>query len=67
MIEEKKVILTNSCALIETKYGEGIKDVDLEYTEHSQDHFYSDTKTSVTITKEKAEEIVNFLCDSFGI
>lgn len=66
-MKERKVVIGSSCAFVETTYGEGIKDVDLQYTEHSTDHWNSDSETCLTITKEKAAEIIEFLRGAFGI
>jgi hypothetical protein len=58
--------LSGSCEFTLTTY-EGIehKDVCLEYTEHSSDHWHSDTETSIDLDAEKAADIIAFLHKAF--
>lgn len=60
--------ITGSCKLEAISYEMTDRtDVYLEYTEHSSDHWHSDSTTSVTIDKEKAQQMVDFLCKHFNI
>jgi len=65
MADEKRVELTSSCSLVETQWTDTYKDVCLEYTEHSHDHWYSDSETSIDIDADKAAKIVQFLINAF--
>jgi hypothetical protein len=63
---EEKLQITYSCAFTLTTYeGTGHKDVCLEYTEHSTDHWHSDSETSIDLDADKAREIVAFLHKAF--
>jgi hypothetical protein len=42
-------------------------DIAIEYTEHSNDHWASNTETAVDIDKDKAIEIVEFLTRHFKL
>lgn len=58
--------LSGSCEFtLTTHEGTEHKDVCLEYTEHSSDHWHSDTETSIEINAENAVEIINFLQKAF--
>ena len=41
--------------------------VSLCYIEHSPDHWYSDTETDVDIDRDKAAEIVAWLCEKYQL
>ena len=68
MTETKKLELTPTCHL-EATYYEGIRhmDVTLEYVEHSQDHWHSDSTTSIAIDAEMARKIIAFLAAEHGL
>jgi hypothetical protein len=68
-MNEKRVLISNGCCFVQTNYGgaESVKEVDLEYIERSSDHWHSDSETSVSITKEQAQEIIELLRDTFNI
>ena len=55
--------LSRACQLEYTAHS----GVALCYTEHSPDHWYSDTETEVDIDKDKAAEIVAWLCDKYQL
>jgi len=57
---------TGTCKLVSTKSLWG-DDLELEYIEHSQDQWHSNENTCITIDKEKAIEIINFLKNHFEI
>lgn len=42
-------------------------DVSIDYIEHSPAHGYSDTETSVTLTKEDVQAIIEFLNYAFEL
>lgn len=44
-----------------------VPDVSFEYVEHATDYFSGDRETSVDITKEQAEEIIQFLKDVYKL
>ena len=67
-MREDKLEIGPSCHLVVTSY-EGVDrlDVSLDYTEHSSDHWHSDTDTSLGIDEGKAREIVAALTKAFGL
>lgn len=65
---EEKIQISSTCHFIKTTYGENVPpDISIDYTEHSTDHWHSDSETSIDIDKEKAIEIINFLSDAFNV
>lgn len=42
-------------------------DVSLNYIEHSPDPWYSDTETDVSISREEAQKIIEFLKEAYEI
>ena len=66
-MEQRKIALGPSCHFVATCYGNGIRDVALEYTEHSPDSWYSDREISLDIDRATAMEIVQFLREEFAI
>jgi hypothetical protein len=62
----EKLSLAHSCAFTLTTF-EGIehKTVCLEYTEHSTDHWNSDSETSIDLDADKAKSIIEFLHKAF--
>ncbi len=69
MVESKKdtVDLTHTCQFIHEQWTENYGTVSLEYTEHSTDHWHSDSVTSIDIDREMAQKIVTFLRSKFSI
>lgn len=61
------VKLSNSCNFVFDMWNSEAYPVCLEYTEHSADHWHSDTETSIDIDKEKAIELVQFLKKHYNI
>jgi hypothetical protein len=41
--------------------------IELCYVEHSPDPYYSDMDTTVDISREKALEIIQWLCEKFDL
>jgi len=66
-MDEKELSLTSSCKLTAYAYENIPPDVYLEYTEYSPDTWYENTETEVTIEKEKAIEIIEFLTKAFSL
>ena len=68
-MKETKVEISPLCEFVATIYGDegGDFDVSLDYTERSPDSWYSDQETTVTIDREKAVEIIEFLQQTFSI
>lgn len=66
---ETKLQISPTCAFVRSEYGDPVisTDVDLEYTEHSTDHWHRDSETSLTINRETAIQIVEFLTESFKL
>lgn len=63
---ETKIELSGSCRFTLTTYeNSDRKDMSLDYTEHSTDHWNSDTETSIDIDADKAREIVAFMHKAF--
>lgn len=63
---ETKIELSGSCRFTLTTYeNSDRKDISLDYTEHSTDHWNSDTETSIDIDTNSAREIVAFMYKSF--
>jgi hypothetical protein len=61
-MEVKELKLTPSCKLTYTNYENiFVKDVCLEYVEHSSDHWHSDSETSIDIDRKMAIDIIKFL------
>lgn len=65
-MKTETINLSGSCKFTLTTY-ENIdhKDVYLEYTEHSTDHWHSDTETSIDLDAENAKDIIAFLQKAF--
>lgn len=61
------VKLSHSCSFVFDMWNSKEYPVCLEYTEHSADHWHSDTETSIDIDKEMAHNIVEFLKKHFEI
>ena len=61
------VKLSNSCNFVFDMWNSKEYPVCLEYTEHSSDHWHSDTETLIDIDKEKAVELVEFLKKHYNI
>ncbi|OGT92484.1 MAG: hypothetical protein A2286_05730 [Gammaproteobacteria bacterium RIFOXYA12_FULL_61_12] len=66
-MEQRKIEISPSCHFVATRYGNGIRDVALEYTEHSPDSWYSDREISLDLDRVTAMEIVQFLREEFAI
>jgi hypothetical protein len=67
-MKEIKVILSGSCELVRTVYEGNLEDeVALDYTQHSSDNYYSDTETSIDISKEAAIDMVKLLTEAFAL
>mgnify|MGYP000098920543 CR=1 FL=1 len=67
-METKTLDLTSSCKLTYTNYENiSVKDVCLEYVEHSTDHWHSDNETSIDIDRRTAICIIEFLMDAHDI
>lgn len=63
---ETQIELSGSCCFTLTTYEySDRKDMSLDYTEHSTDHWNSDTETSIDIDTNRAREIVAFMYKSF--
>jgi len=60
-MRETKLELIPTCAFVLHEYEVFPMHLLLEYTEHSADHWHSDTETSIEITKEQAGQIVLLL------
>jgi len=60
-MRETKLELSPTCAFVLYEYETAPDELMLDYTEHSADHWYSDTETSIEITKEQAGQIVLLL------
>lgn len=58
---ETKLAITPDCRLVMTTYAAGNRELELEYIEHSSDHWHSDTDILVTISESKALEMIAFL------
>ena len=56
--------LTSDCCFEWDKWGNKVY---LNYTEHSTDHWSSDTVTSVDIEKDEAQKIVDFLRSKYDL
>lgn len=66
---EKKIELSSGCTVRFNTWDEGFcpPTVDIEYIERAPHGWYSDTETSVDITKEQAIELVKLLKETFNI
>ena len=62
---ETQIELSGSCRFTLTTYKDVRIDVCLDYTEHSSDHWYSDSETSIPLDADKAREIVAFMHKAF--
>lgn len=51
----------SSARLVYTEYEYCTTTVDLEFVEHSPDPWYSDTETSVSLSVQDIDDIINFL------
>jgi hypothetical protein len=60
-VAETRLQITPTCYFELSEYESFPATLTLDYTEHSPAHGYSDTGTSVDISKEKATEIIDFL------
>lgn len=60
-METGKIELSPSCWLVRYNWSSTDTEICLEYTEYSPDPWYGDSRTEVDITKEKAQEIIDFL------
>jgi hypothetical protein len=58
---ETKLQITPTCYFELSEYESFPATLTLDYTEHSPAHGYSDTDTTVDISKGKAAEIIAFL------
>ena len=65
--ETEKLEIFGSCRLESIIYVPGNTYVSLEYTEHSSDHYHSDSVTEIEIDKDKGAEIVAFLTEHLGL
>lgn len=60
--------LTGSCKLTATTWIlTGLKDVSLNYTEHSSDPYFSDHETSIDLSEADAQNIIRFLTEAFNL
>lgn len=59
--------LEGTCKLIQEHWTGDYKPVSLVYTNQSTDHFHSSYEVEIDISQEKAEEIIAFLQNAFGI
>ena len=67
MVIDEKIEIGFKC-YITANYITGMPaDIAIEYTEHSSDHWHSDTETCIYIDKKKAIEIISFLQKHFGV
>ena len=65
---ETKVVLSGSCVIELTEYESVFKpDLTLDYTEHSSDHWHSDSYTSIDIDKEMAISIIAILQKAYKL
>ena len=62
---ETQIELSRSCRFTLTTYKDVRIDVCLDYTEHSYDHWHSDSETSISLDADKAREIVAFMHKAF--
>jgi len=60
----EKIELSSTC-IISSEGSEYWKDLCIQYTEHSQDHYHSDSETEISITREKARNIVKLFAEHF--
>jgi len=60
-MRETKFELSPTCAFVLYEFETFPMNLSLEYTEHSADHWHSDSETSIEITKEQAGQIVLLL------
>ncbi len=67
MIIDEKIKIGNECFLTANYISDMKPDLAIEYVEHSQDHYHSDSETTISINKEKAIEIILFLKEHFKI
>lgn len=68
MSEEIKLEISGSCSFVITRYGPDVApDLALDYTEHSQDHWHSDSDTSIDIDINKAYQIIEFIKKAYDI
>jgi len=59
----QKLEIGNSCYFEYCEYS----GVSLNYTEHSTDHWHSDSEIDIDIDEEKAREVIFFLKDKFNL
>lgn len=65
-MKETKVELSSSCEFILTEYEESdTSHVSLDYQERSPDGYYSDSETSIDISKPEAEMIIELLLKAY--
>ena len=60
-METRKLELSPSCSLEYNTYETSVSDMTLDYIEYASDHYSSNRLTSTDISKELAQEIINFL------
>lgn len=64
---ETKVGITGNCALVVERYGEDVAPcVAIRYTEHSQDHWFSNEVTDADIDADTARAMIAALVEVFG-
>jgi len=61
----RKLEISPTCYFEVVEYDSMQNDLTLEYTEHASDHWCSNTHTVLTINKEQADNIINFLSKAF--
>lgn len=59
--------ISGSCKLEATVFDSFPTMVGLEYTEHSSDHWHSDSQTVIDIDEEAAKKIIAFLQRHFNL
>ena len=67
MIIDEKINIGYKCDLTANYISGMPPDLAIEYTEHSSDHWHSDYETCLSIDKEKAIEIIEFLRKHFNV
>ena len=63
----EKVEITTNCRIEVMTYESFPTTVAICYTEHSTDHWCSDSETEADITKDKAVEIITLLKQAFNL
>ena len=61
----EKIEISPTC-YISSEGSEYWKDISIQYTEHSTDHYYSDNQTEVSIDRDKARSIVRLFVEHFN-